>query len=264
MTDRPPVVLVFAGHDPSGGAGLVADREAIHSLGGYATTVVTAVTVQDSRGVNDYQSVEPELVHRQAQAILDDMPVAIIKTGMLGNAANAGVITELLQSRPELPCVIDPVLASGGGQTLADEQLVELYRQQLIPRALLATPNIAELARLTGITEDLDTAAGQLLASGCRQLLVTGADADTPTVVNRLYRPEQPLETVTVDRLPGRYHGSGCTLASACAVALAHGLEPVAAVAEAIDFTWHTLKHAHHLGRGQALPDRWYWTHKEE
>ncbi len=260
----PPVVLVFAGHDPTSGAGLIADSEALASLGAYPATVVTAITIQDSAGLQRYQAVETDLVREQAQAILNDMPVAAIKTGMLGNADNAAVVAELIAAHTHLPLIIDPVLATGGGDPLADADLLQAYREVLIPRALLVTPNSPELVQLTAIDDDIDAAAKAMLARGCRYVLVTGGHDDGTTVVNRLYGNDGLMETITRERLPGDYHGSGCTLAAACAAALAHGLDPVHAVAEASDYTWHSLKHARRLGKGQALPDRLYWTREDE
>lgn len=260
MTETPPVVLVFAGSDPSGGAGIQADIETIASLGCRAAPVITAVTVQDTAGVKQFTAVDPDLVIAQARAVLADMPVAAFKVGMIGSAVNASAIASIVQDYLDIPLVVDPVLASGRGDALADDALADALITLLFPQATLITPNSVEARRLASAGDTLDACAQELLATGCEFVLITGTHENTPAVENRLYGNLRLLESFTWERLPGSFHGSGCTLASACAATLAHGFEMVNAVHEAQEFTWNTLKHALRLGMGQALPDRFYWT----
>ncbi len=258
-TSHLPVVLVFAGNDATGGAGLQADIEALTSLGCHPAPVVTAITVQDTVGVQRFSSIDPDLVIAQARAVLEDMPVAAFKTGMLGSVANLAAIAGIVEDYPEIPLIVDPVMASGRGDVLTEEPLEDALRSLLIPKAALITPNSLEARRLAPDADTLDACAQQLLSDGCQFVLITGTHENTPKVINRLYGNHRLLDTFTWERLPGSYHGSGCTLASACAATFAHGFDPVDAVAEAQDFTWHAISHGQRFGMGQHLPDRLYW-----
>jgi len=262
--DALPVVLVFSGNDPTGGAGLQADIETLISLGCHPAPVVTALTVQDTIGVKHYSPVETGLVIAQARAVLEDMPVAAIKAGMLGGADNVTALAAILQDYPEVPLILDPVLASGRGDPLADDSLVEALVSLLVPEALLITPNILEVMRLAPDADNVDAAAQELMSLGCNYVLVTGTHASTPEVENRLYGNRRLLESYSWERLPYEYHGSGCTLAAACAATLAHGMDILEAAAEAQDFTWQALAHGHRLGMGQHFPDRLYWARKDD
>lgn len=258
-----PVVLVLSGNDPTGGAGLQADIETLVSLGCHPAPVVTALTVQDTVGVKHYQAVEAGLVVSQARAVLEDMPVAAIKAGMLASAENVTALAAIAKDYPEVPVILDPVLASGRGDPLSDDALVEAMMALLIPQTMLITPNIMEVMQLAPDADNVDAAAQYLLSLGCGYVLVTGTHANTPDVENRLYGNRRLLETYSWERLPHTYHGSGCTLASACAATIAHNMDVLAAMAEAQDFTWQSLAHGSRLGMGQHLPDRLYWARDE-
>ena len=257
----PPVILVFAGNDPSGGAGIQADIQTLVSMGCHAAPVITAITVQDTVGVKQFSVTAPELVIAQARAVLNDMPVAAFKIGMLGSVANVRAIAELVRGYENTPIIIDPILASGHGDNLSQEPLEEALCAMLLPYATLITPNSLEARRLAPHADTLEACAQELLSYGCQHVLITGTHEVTPEVTNYLYGNKRLLETFNWERLPGQYHGSGCTLAAACAATLAHGLDPVNAVREAQSYTWHTLKHGFHLGMGQMIPDRLYWSH---
>ncbi len=261
-THNPPVVLVFAGSDPTGGAGVQADIEAIVSMGCHAAPVITAVTAQDTVGVKQFASVETELVIAQARAVLEDMPVAAVKTGMLGNKTTLSAVASILDDYPRIPLVVDPVQAAGSGNPLAEDSLDDAMRTVLLPRATLATPNTLEARNLA---PDADTAAAcaqALMSLGCEYVLITGTHDVTSNVINRLYGHMRLLETFECERLDHNYHGSGCTVAAACAAGLAHGLNTVSAVAKALDYTWQSLKQGYRPGMGQFLPDRLYWARK--
>lgn len=254
-----PIVLIFAGHDPTGGAGIQADIETLISLGCHPAPVVTALTVQDTIGVKRFVPVDPELVIEQARAVLEDMPVAACKTGMLGSTANATAIGSLLHDYEHLPVVVDPVLASGRGDPLSEEPLEQALKTMLFPHTTLVTPNTLEAQRLAPGADTVDARAQALLTDGCEYVLLTGGHAADPEVINRLYGGHRLLETYRWKRLPENFHGSGCTLAAACAANLAHGVDIMSAVAEAQDFAWRTLANARRLGMGQLLPDRLFW-----
>ena len=254
-----PAVLVIAGHDPTGGAGIQADIEALASQGCRAATVVTALTVQDTRGVQRFQPVDPEFATAQAQAILVDMPIAAIKIGMLGTASMVHAVQALLKQHPDLPIVLDPVLHGGGGGALSDSTVSTAIRSQLLPLTTLATPNSPEARRLAPEGTTPEECATRLLRTGCRSVLVTGTPETGDDVVHTLYETNGDTTRFRCPRLPGEYHGSGCTLSAAIAGRIALGEPLTKAVDRAQRYTWNTLQHAVRAGRGQLLPHRFYW-----
>jgi hydroxymethylpyrimidine/phosphomethylpyrimidine kinase len=262
-----PAVLTFAATDPTSGAGLQADLLALASMGCYPLSVVTALTVQDTAGVESFLAIDPDWVADQARCILEDMPVAAFKMGMLGSTEIVTVVAEVVSDYPDVPLVLDPVLASGRGDEFASEEMVSAIRELLVPQSTVVTPNIPELRRLAG-EDDSDASLADcaqiLLDSGCEYVLVTGTHDATPEVVNTLYHRGGVLRSDSWQRLPGSYHGSGCTLAAALAANLARGLEIGDAVYEAQDYTWQALSHALRPGMGQFLPDRLFWARESE
>ncbi len=263
----PPIVLSFAASDPSGGAGLQADLMTVSALGCHALSVTTALTVQDSVGVAGVLAIDADWVEDQARALLQDMPVAAFKIGLLGSADNILVIADILADYPLLPVVLDPVLASGRGDELADDEMIAALRELLLPLTTILTPNTLEARRLADPAQaahdaqavDVDVCAQRLLSLGCEYLLLTGTHDNTPRVVNRLYgRDAGLLRSDSWDRLRGSYHGSGCTLASAIAAHLARGLPVSEAAQAAQDYTWQALAAGFRVGMGQYLPDRFF------
>ncbi|HSN41912.1 MAG TPA: bifunctional hydroxymethylpyrimidine kinase/phosphomethylpyrimidine kinase [Burkholderiales bacterium] len=270
MSDLPPIVLVFAATDPSGGAGLQADIMTLSSMGCHPLSCVTAITIQDTMGVEDVMPIDPEWVADQARAVLEDMPVAAFKIGMLGSIETIAFIAEVVSDYPEIPLILDPVLASGRGDELATDEMVQGLRELLVPQTTILTPNSLEARRLAGDDTDdnddpdLDECAKRLIATGCEYVLITGTHENTPQVVNTLYGHEGVVRSDSWQRLPGTYHGSGCTLASAIAATIANGLSVAEAVKDAQEYTWQTLKAAFRPGMGQYIPDRLFWAREEE
>jgi hydroxymethylpyrimidine/phosphomethylpyrimidine kinase len=262
-----PAVITFAATDPTSGAGLQADLLTLASMGCYPLSVVTALTVQDTAGVEGFMAVDPDWVADQARCLLEDMPVAAFKMGMLGSTEIVTVVAEVVSDYPDVPLVLDPVLASGRGDTFANEDMVSAIRELLVPQSTIVTPNIPELRRLSGEDDDdessLSDCAQRLLDTGCEYVLVTGTHASTADVVNTRYQRGGVLRSDSWQRLPGSYHGSGCTLAAALAANLARGLDIGDAVYEAQDYTWHALARAFRPGMGQYLPDRLFWAREE-
>ncbi len=251
--------MSFAGLDPTGGAGLQADIEAIVSMGCHALPVITAVTAQDSRDVRSVTAVDPLDVVGQARAVLDDIPVSAFKIGLLPSAGVVQAIHSILTDYPDIPVVMDPVCVSGGGRRLIDEELLNAMVSLLFPATLVVTPNTLEGRMLAPEADSPAAMAQQILTYGCGYVLLTGTHEKTEQVINRLYSEMRLVESLSFERLEGSYHGSGCTLAAAIAARIAHGLEPVAAVSQAQKYTFETLKNARRLGQGQYLPDRLYW-----
>ncbi len=261
----PPIVMSFAASDPSGGAGIQADIMTLSSMGCHPLTVLTALTVQDSAGVDGILPVDPDWVADQARVLLEDMPVSAFKLGLLGSVEAIAAIAEVVSDYPDIPLVMDPVLASGRGDELADEEMIAAIFDLLLPQTTVLTPNSMEARRLAedssieGDDPDLAECARRLVAAGARYVLITGTHENTAKVTNTLYDANGVVRTDTWERLPGSYHGSGCTLASAIAANLAAGLDVPEAVRDAQDYTWQTLDNGFRPGMGQFIPDRFFW-----
>ena len=270
LPEIPPIVLTFAASDPSSGAGMQADILTIASMGCHPLTVVTAITVQDTSGVDDVQPVDAELVMNQARTVLEDMPVAAFKIGLLGSVENIAVIAEIISDYPDIPLVFDPVLSSGRGDELANEDMLDALRELLLPQTTILTPNSLEARRLIQDEDndednpDLAECAKRIIELGCEYVLITGTHENTPKVINNLYGENGLIRSDSWPRLPGIYHGSGCTLASAIAALLANGLPMEEAVREAQEYTWETLKYGFRPGMGQHIPDRLFWAREDE
>ncbi len=270
MPDLSPIVLVVAATDPSGGAGLQADIMTLSSMGCHPLSVVTAVTIQDTMGVDGISPIDAEWVADQARCVLEDIPVAAFKLGLLGSVEQIAAIAEVVSDYPEVPLILDPVLASGRGDELVGEEMVIALRELLVPQTTILTPNTLEARRLAaddseeGEAPDIAECARRLIGSGCEYVLVTGTHENTPQVVNTLYSQNGVLRSDAWQRLPGSYHGSGCTLASAIAATIANGLEISDAVKDAQEYTWQTLRAAFRPGMGQQIPDRLFWAHEDE
>ena len=264
MPSLPRFVVTFAASDPTGGAGLQADLLTLASMGCHPLSVVTALTVQDTHGVTALLPIAPAWVADQARALLDEFRVDAFKLGALGSPENADAIARIIVEHPQVPVVFDPVLASGRGDALSAGDMVDSLRELIVPVATICTPNSVEVRRLASRGREagslsLEECARRVLGLGCRHVLVTGTHEDTPEVVNTLYSADGQTCAERWRRLPGSYHGSGCTLASAIAARLAHGAALRDAVHEAQEFAWQALAAGYRPGTGQVLPDRFFW-----
>ena len=251
-------VLIIAGSDSGGGAGIQADIKTVTALGGYAATAVTAITVQNTLGVSAAYPVPCEVIVAQARAVLDDIGADLIKTGMLGGLDVVEAIARLLDDAG-LPAVIDPVMVAKGGARLLADEAVGPLRDLLVPRAALLTPNAPEAAALTGLivetTDDLRRAGEALLRLGAGAVLMKGGHLAGERVTDILMTSygEAVFEG---DRIDTRHtHGTGCTLASACATGLAQRLSLETAVARAWDYVRRAMLQAPGLGRGHGPLD---------
>ncbi|MFZ5448104.1 MAG: bifunctional hydroxymethylpyrimidine kinase/phosphomethylpyrimidine kinase [Thermodesulfobacteriota bacterium] len=246
-------VLIIAGSDPGAGAGLQQDLKVTTLMGAYGLTVVTALTIQNSQGVQAVHPVPPEVVVAQLDAVLSDFPVHAVKVGMLATPEIVGVVAERLKGLETVHLVLDPVLAAGGGFPLLSETGIEALKAELFPLTYLLTPNVPEAARLSGLEiqtpEELAEAARRLQGLGPRWVLAKGG-----------HLPGEPVDVLTDGKntyfLPAvrlvapHHHGSGCLLASACAAGLAQGLALPEAVNQARTLTNQALKYGLPLGRG--------------
>ena len=266
MLQPPPIVLSFAANDPSGGAGLQADLLTIASMGCHPLSVMTAITIQDTTGVDDVMPLDSEWVADQARAVLEDMPVHVFKIGLLGSVEIIAAIAEVISDYPHIPLVMDPVLTSGRGDELANEEMIDAMRELLLPQVTILTPNSLEARYLAQQDSDssekkldLSLCARRLLDMGCEYVLITGTHENTVQVTNTLFDTDGVVRTDHWERLENTYHGSGCTLASAIAASLANGLSISESVIEAQDYTWHTLQAGFRPGMGQYIPNRLFW-----
>ncbi len=256
----PPVVLVFAGADPSGGAGIQASIESIASHGCHAVTIVTAITVQDTDNVHGYAPLDAEIIVDQARTILEDMPVSTIQIGMIGSTEAVEAINSILIDYPDIPVILDPILVAGGGTTLAETDVLDAIKHLLLPLTTILTPNTIEAYALAAGADTLDACAFSILEYGCDYILITGTHDNTTNVTNSLYSIENSLvRRFEWERLPHQYHGSGCTLSASIAAIIANGIEPIEAIKQAQEYTWNALSSGHRLGMGQHIPNRFFW-----
>lgn len=251
-----PVVLVFAGHDPSGGAGIQADIETLAALGCIATSVITSLTAQNTQLFSYHLPQTKNDFVSQTKLILGDIDIDACKIGAIGSPELILAIHEIITDQT-FQLVIDPVLHSTTGHDFASEEMCGLLCELLLPLATVITPNRDEAMQLTGELHP-QAAAEKFLAMGCKNILITDAEESETQIINHLYQQDGSCQTSTWERLPGNFHGSGCTLASAIAANLAKNIELTPAIEQAQEFTWNSLKHGLQLGKGQMHPNRFF------
>ena len=258
-TDQNPIVLCFSGLDPSGGAGIMADMEAISSQGALCAPIITAATVQDTQDVMSFAPMPADLIIEQARAVLEDMPISVIKIGMVGSAEIAQAIHTILMDYPDIKVVYDPVFSTEKDGALSTPELPSVVRTMLLPHTTILTPNLFEVHQLAPGSDTPAAAAIGLLESDVDYILLTGTHGKTSDVVHILYSGSRELKRYHYERLPHKYHGSGCTLASSLAALLATSNEIESAVGQALDYTHKTLVHGKRIGMGQFHPNRFFW-----
>ena len=256
-------MLILAGSDSGGGAGVQADIKTVTALGGYAMTAITAITVQNTQGVFGVHPIPVETIEAQARVVLEDIGADAFKTGMLGSPEVVEAVARVLDSAPETPAVIDPVMTAKGGERLLEGRAEAAVRDLLLPRAALLTPNAPEAEALTGLPvrteDDLRRAGEALLARGARGVLMKGGHLPGDIVVDLLIGPGL-MRRFESPRVAGKNtHGTGCTLASACAAGLAQGLELGQAVARAHADPAEAIRRAPGFGHGHGPLDH-AWT----
>lgn len=254
---RTPIALTIAGSDSSGGAGIQADLKTFHALGVYGASAITALTAQNTQGVRGVELASPDFVSAQIAAVMDDLSVDAVKTGMLATAGIIRAVVETLDRYPARPLVVDPVMVATSGDVLLAEDAIATIIAELLPRAHLITPNLPEAARLLGapvaVTEaEAQAQAQALVALGCRAVLVKGGHGEGNTAVDVLVVAHGAVHRFERPRVDTHHtHGTGCTLSAAIAAGLAKGLALEAAVAEAKAFVWEALVAGRELGVGR-------------
>ena len=248
-------VLIVAGSDSGGGAGIQADIKAVTALGGFAMTAVTALTAQNTQGVFGVHAVPPAFVQQQMRVVLSDLGADCLKLGMLHASDLIRAVAEVIaESAPAVPLVVDPVMVAKGGAALLDPAALEDLRGLLVARASLVTPNLPEAELLAGVTitslADRRRAAEAILARGARAVLLKGGHGDEDPLIDLLVTPAGATE-FTSPRLRTRHtHGTGCTLASAIATGLAQGLDLAAAIERARRYVHEAMRSAPGFGAG--------------
>ena len=252
-----PTVLCFSGLDPSGGAGLQADIEAIGQSGAHAAIACTALTIQNSQQVFGFEATSKELLLAQANAVVADLPIKCVKSGMLGTTENIATLAQFLREHPDYQYVLDPVLVANSGGSLGDQATLVKAFVELIPLATVITPNTVELRALTGI-DNIEDATKKLFDMGAHAILVKGGHEATPDYIrNQLFITGELAAESTCPRLEGEYHGSGCSLASYIAGRLALGDDLKIAVQHAEVWLFGVLKQAETpVPNGQKIPKR--------
>jgi hydroxymethylpyrimidine/phosphomethylpyrimidine kinase len=261
--------MTFGVADPVGAIGVQADLAAFAAMGCHGLSVITALAVGDTTGIEDLQFVEPEWIADQARVLLEDMPVAALKIGYLGNIESVAVIAEIMSDYPEVPLVLDPFLTSLSEQE-SDDELLLAVRQLLVPQSTLLLVSTDELARLAETWREpsnddmLSIDAMHAIQLGCEFVFVTGTPGETGKVSNTLFGSEGMIRVDSWTRLPGSYIGAGTTLSATIAAMLANGLEAPEAVFEAQEFTAAALTQAQRLGMGKLVPDRFFWAREPD
>ncbi len=261
--------MTFGVADPVGAIGVQADLAAFAAMGCHGLSVITALAVGDTTGIEDVQFVEPEWIADQARVLLEDMPVTAFKIGYLGSIETVAVIAEIMSDYPEVPLILDPFLTALSEQETDDELLLAV-RQLLVPQSTLLLVSTDELARLAETwrepsdDEMLSIDAMHAVQLGCEFVFVTGTPGETGKVSNTLFGSEGMIRADSWARLPGTYTGAGTTLSATIAAMLANGIEAPEAVFEAQEFTVAALTHAQRLGMGKLVPDRFFWAREPD
>ncbi len=249
-------MLIIAGSDSGGGAGIQGDIKSVTALGGYAATAITALTAQDTTGVYGVHAVPPAFIKQQIELVLNDIGADAIKTGMLHSVAVIEAVSESLDTHGRgIPLVVDPVMVAKGGASLLDSSAIEAMKLRLIPKAALVTPNLPEAEALTGQTirsvAEMRRAAAALLDLGCGAVLLKGGHGAGAMITDLLAERDGRVTEFRSRRIATRHtHGTGCTLASAIATGLAQGMDLSAAVARARNYVLKALRTAPGLGKG--------------
>ena len=250
---RPPTAMTIAGSDSGGGAGIQADLKTFSALGVFGTSTLTAITAQNTVGVSAVHEIPTDVISAQIDAVITDIGADAVKTGMLSSAAIVATVSEAVRRHGITNLVVDPVMVAKSGDRLLREEAISSICSDLIPLAMVVTPNIPEAEDLTGLSiktdADVREAAAAIIAMGAKSVVVKGGHRDGPPT-DILYDGERFLE-FTTERIPStNTHGTGCTFASAVAAGLAHGLEVPDAVQQAKEYVTSAIRAAYPIGNG--------------
>lgn len=258
MDNKQPVLLTINSHDPSGGAGVVADVETANSLGCHCVSAITALNVRDTRNFKDRQSTGAALLIEQVRVALEDSAITAIKIGDVATIAQAEVIHTILGEYQDIPVVLDPVLHHGA----TDGDVAAAVRMLLLPRASVVILSTEHIGILSSCGDSIGASVQELLEFGCPQILATVAHREHNQTINRLYSTRGLVKEYSWDALSQTFHGAGSTLSAAVTAYLAHGFDMLEALQQGQQFTWQALAHARRIGMGSLIPDRLFWCRK--
>ena len=262
IPDLPPAVLCLSASDATAGGGLPSDILTLASMGCHPLPVQTASVVRDTRGIEECEPLDTDILVAQLRTVLEDIPVHAFKLGYGGSVDNLVAIAEVLSDYPGVPLVVEPALYTGVG---ADEDMAAVLTELILSQTTLLVASRHEVLRLAGLDDDeapalsAEEAVARLLEIGVEYVLLTGGGDHGPQVINVLVDASGVVRTDAWERLPGRFVGAGATIAAAAAAALAHGMALPEAVREAQEFAQQALRHAYLPGMGRAVPDRFFW-----
>jgi hydroxymethylpyrimidine/phosphomethylpyrimidine kinase len=265
-----PLVLTFGAADPVGAVGIQSDLASFAAMGCHGLSVITAILIGDTTGIEDVQHIDADWVADQARVLLEDMPVAAFKIGYPGSLESIAALAEVAADYPDIPLVLDPFSTTMPDEGEASEELLVATRELLIPQATLLLLSATELGNLAEtwreaipVRSAADDAA-ELVRMGCQYVFVTGTPGDVQDVTNSLYAEEGEVRHDRWQRQPGSFAGAGSTLSATIAALLANGMEVPDAVAEAQEFTVASIAHAQRLGMGRLIPDRHFWARESD
>ncbi|MFI4938485.1 MAG: hydroxymethylpyrimidine/phosphomethylpyrimidine kinase [Candidatus Berkiellales bacterium] len=251
-----PVVMTFSASDPSGGGGIQADIEALGAMGCHAAPIVTAITAQDTTDIYQFYPCPSRLVHDQARAVLEDMPVVGFKIGILGSIENIRAVHQILKDYPNIPVVLDPTFEMGPKAKSLDPTLLEAMIALILPLVTVCMPNINEARLMAPGADTLDACAQEIMAQGVNFVLITGQNQVANKITNTLFGNFRRLEIFQWDRLTHYYQGAGCTLSASVIGLIAQGISIPSAIFEAQAYTFEALKQGYRMGMGHLLPNR--------
>ena len=249
-----PKILIIAGSDSGGGAGIQGDIKTVTCLGGYAASAITALTAQNTMGVYGVLDVPEKFIEQQIRLVLDDIGADALKTGMLSKASIVEVVADTISDYSDIPLVLDPVMFAKGGAPLLAKEAIDTLKSLLIPLARIITPNVPEAEFLADMeiknTADMRNAAEKIMRMGCEAVLVKGGHLESEILSDVLLTTHG--ETIyTQTRIASKNtHGTGCALASAIATEIGRGLELPEAVAKARDFVRGAIENSPQIGKG--------------
>lgn len=256
----PPIIMSLSLHDPSGGSGIQADIETANSLGCHCTPVITTLCAQDTCEIKDISPVPSSLLIAQARAILEDMPVKIIKIGYPGSIENIEAIHSILRDYPDIPVVFDPTTRIAQDESESPEHLFDAMRTLLLPLTSIVICNLSEAYDLAHQADTLDACAQEILESGCEHLLLSGSRTSKDLFESFLYNSNGIVKSFSRERLKIISRGHGTTLSAAIACYLGHSLNTIEAIEQAQCFTWQSLSRHRRLGMGKHFLNRFFWT----
>nr|WP_221197067.1 MULTISPECIES: hydroxymethylpyrimidine/phosphomethylpyrimidine kinase [unclassified Herbaspirillum] len=262
--------MTFGAADPVGATGVQADLATFAAMGCHGLSIITSILVSDTARIEDVQIIDVDWMADQARVILEDMPVAAFKVGVVGSIENVSAIAEIVSDYPDIPLILDPFITAMPNQEGDDDDNLIAVRELLIPQTTLMLASAVELNRLAEtwrepvLADTLQLDAMRIIEMGCEYLFVTGTPADGHEVANSLFNESGLLRRDAWQRLPGSFTGAGTTLSAAICAMLANGLEIPEAVSEAQEFTLAALAHAQRLGMGKLIPDRYFWAREND